>query len=99
ADKGHAIKAVMIVHNETSTGVTSNIPALRQAIDRARHPALLMVDAISSLGASDEIASTISKAGCRARSMAWRSAGMLLVTPVEVSLWTIMTALIACPLS
>jgi alanine-glyoxylate transaminase/serine-glyoxylate transaminase/serine-pyruvate transaminase len=53
ADKGHAIKAVMIVHNETSTGVTSNIPTLRQAIDRARHPALLMVDAISSLGATD----------------------------------------------
>ena len=53
ADKAHVIKAVMIVHNETSTGVTSDIAALRQAIDRARHPALLMVDAISSLGASE----------------------------------------------
>ncbi len=52
ADRAHAIKAVMIVHNETSTGVTSDVAAVRQAIDRARHPALLMVDAISSLGAT-----------------------------------------------
>jgi alanine-glyoxylate transaminase/serine-glyoxylate transaminase/serine-pyruvate transaminase len=49
-DKGHSIKAVMVVHNETSTGVTSRIPLIRQAIDKARHPALLMVDTISSLG-------------------------------------------------
>ncbi len=53
ADRAHAIKAVMLVHNETSTGVTSAVLAVRQAIDRARHPALLMVDAISSLGATD----------------------------------------------
>jgi alanine-glyoxylate transaminase/serine-glyoxylate transaminase/serine-pyruvate transaminase len=44
------IKAVMVVHNETSTGVTSRIPQIRQAIDRAHHGALLMVDTISSLG-------------------------------------------------
>ena len=49
-DKAHAIKAVMVVHNETSTGVTSRIPLVRQAIDKANHPALLMVDTISSLG-------------------------------------------------
>ncbi len=49
-DKGHAIKAVMVVHNETSTGVTSRIPEIRKAIDSARHPALLLVDTISSLG-------------------------------------------------
>lgn len=49
ADKAHAIKAVLVVHNETSTGVTSAIPPIRQAIDRAAHPALLMVDTISSL--------------------------------------------------
>ena len=49
-DKAHSIKAVMVVHNETSTGVTSRIPLIRQAIDKARHPALLMVDTISSLG-------------------------------------------------
>ncbi len=50
ADTSHRIKAVCVVHNETSTGVTSRIPLVRQAIDRARHPALLMVDTISSLG-------------------------------------------------
>ena len=50
ADTGHAIKAVCIVHNETSTGATSDIPAVRAAIDAAGHPALLMVDTISSLG-------------------------------------------------
>ena len=53
ADKQHAIKAVMVVHNETSTGVTSRIPEIRAAMDRARHPALLMVDTISSLGSID----------------------------------------------
>jgi alanine-glyoxylate transaminase/serine-glyoxylate transaminase/serine-pyruvate transaminase len=50
ADTGHEIKAVAVVHNETSTGVTSRIPPLRAAIDRARHPALLLVDTVSSLG-------------------------------------------------
>jgi len=50
-DKGHVTKAVLVVHNETSTGVTSGIAELRRAINRAGHPALLMVDAISSLGA------------------------------------------------
>jgi len=53
ADKGHAIKTVCIVHNETSTGVTSNIAAVREAINRAAHPALLMVDTISSLASID----------------------------------------------
>jgi len=53
ADKAHAIKAVMAVHNETSTGVASRIPLLRVAIDRARHPALLLVDTISSLASID----------------------------------------------
>ncbi len=52
-DKAHAIKAVCVVHNETSTGVTSNIAAVRQAIDTCGHPALLMVDTISSLGSVD----------------------------------------------
>jgi alanine-glyoxylate transaminase/serine-glyoxylate transaminase/serine-pyruvate transaminase len=49
ADTQHAIKAVCVVHNETSTGVTSNIAAVRRAIDAAKHPALLMVDTISGL--------------------------------------------------
>ncbi len=53
ADKNHAIKAVMVVHNETSTGVTSRIGEIRKAIDSAGHPALFMVDVISSLGSID----------------------------------------------
>ena len=52
-DKGHTLKAVCVVHNETSTGVTSRIKLIREAIDRAKHPALLMVDTISSLGSID----------------------------------------------
>jgi alanine-glyoxylate transaminase/serine-glyoxylate transaminase/serine-pyruvate transaminase len=52
-DRQHLIKAVCIVHNETSTGVTADVAAVRQAIDSAGHPALLMVDTISSLGSID----------------------------------------------
>jgi alanine-glyoxylate transaminase/serine-glyoxylate transaminase/serine-pyruvate transaminase len=52
-DRGHEFKAVMIVHNETSTGVTSGIGETRKAIDRAKHPALFMVDTISSLASID----------------------------------------------
>jgi alanine-glyoxylate transaminase / serine-glyoxylate transaminase / serine-pyruvate transaminase len=53
ADKGHQIKAVCAVHNETSTGVASRIGEVRAAMDRAQHPALLLVDTISSLGSID----------------------------------------------
>ena len=53
ADTRHAIKAVCVVHNETSTGVTSDIAAVRRAIDAAGHPALLMVDTISGLASAD----------------------------------------------
>ena len=53
ADSGHEIKAVCVVHNETSTGVTSDIQAVRKAMDSAHHPALLLVDTISSLGSVD----------------------------------------------
>ena len=52
-DRTHAIKAVMVVHNETSTGSLSRIPEIRRAIDAVGHPALLMVDTISSLGSAD----------------------------------------------
>jgi len=52
-DREHKIKAVCVVHNETSTGVTSNIAAVRRAIDAAGHPALLMVDSISGLASAD----------------------------------------------
>lgn len=50
ADEQRRIRAVTVVHNETSSGVVSDIPAIREAIDAARHPALLIVDAVSSLG-------------------------------------------------
>jgi alanine-glyoxylate transaminase/serine-glyoxylate transaminase/serine-pyruvate transaminase len=53
ADAAHAIKAVCVVHNETSTGVTTRIPPIRNALDRVGHPAMLMVDTISSLGSID----------------------------------------------
>jgi alanine-glyoxylate transaminase / serine-glyoxylate transaminase / serine-pyruvate transaminase len=52
-DKGHKIKAVCVVHNETSTGCVTNIPAIRKALDSAKHPALLLVDTISGLGSMD----------------------------------------------
>src|SRR5204862_2842388 len=52
-DGAHEIKAVCVVHNETSTGCVSHIDEVRKAIDEARHPALLMVDTISSLGSID----------------------------------------------
>jgi alanine-glyoxylate transaminase/serine-glyoxylate transaminase/serine-pyruvate transaminase len=52
-DSGHQIKCVCVVHNETSTGVTSDIAAVRKAIDAAHHPALLMVDTISGLASVD----------------------------------------------
>ncbi|HEU5158491.1 MAG TPA: aminotransferase class V-fold PLP-dependent enzyme [Streptosporangiaceae bacterium] len=52
-DTAHDIAAVMVVHNETSTGVRSRVPEIRAAIDRAGHPALLLVDTISSLGSMD----------------------------------------------
>ena len=53
ADTEKKIKSVNIVHNETSTGVTSRIAEIREAMDRVNHPALLMVDTISSLGSAD----------------------------------------------
>ena len=53
ADKGHKIKAVCVVHNETSTGCRSHIDEIRKAMDAAKHPALLMADTISSLGVMD----------------------------------------------
>jgi len=52
-DTAHTIKAVCVVHNETSTGVASRIPLIRKAIEKAQHPALFMVDTISSLGSID----------------------------------------------
>ena len=53
ADAAHAIKGVLVVHNETATGLSIPVPEVRRAIDAARHPALLLVDTISSLGCFD----------------------------------------------
>ncbi|HEX5994786.1 MAG TPA: aminotransferase class V-fold PLP-dependent enzyme [Jiangellales bacterium] len=53
ADTGHAVKAILVVHNETSTGVTSRVAEIRKAIDSTGHPTLLLVDTISSLGSID----------------------------------------------
>ncbi|HKZ96043.1 MAG TPA: aminotransferase class V-fold PLP-dependent enzyme [Hyphomicrobiaceae bacterium] len=53
ADKNREIKAVFATHNETATGVTSDVAALRKALDAAKHPALLMVDGVSSVGSID----------------------------------------------
>ena len=53
ADREHAIKAVLVTHNETATGVTSDIAAVRAALDAADHPALLMVDGVSSIASID----------------------------------------------
>ena len=50
ADKNHEIKAVLVTHNETSTGIASRVEEIRKAIDATKHPALFMVDTISSLG-------------------------------------------------
>ncbi|MFB1024367.1 MAG: aminotransferase class V-fold PLP-dependent enzyme [Octadecabacter sp.] len=53
ADKNHAIKVVLATHNETATGVKSDIAAVRKAIDAAGHPAMLFVDGVSSIGSMD----------------------------------------------
>jgi len=53
ADRSHAIKAVLATHNETATGVRSDIAAVRRALDAAGHPALLLVDGVSSIGSMD----------------------------------------------
>jgi alanine-glyoxylate transaminase/serine-glyoxylate transaminase/serine-pyruvate transaminase len=53
ADREHRVKAVLVVHNETSTGATTRLPAIRAAIDAARHPALLIVDSVSGVASID----------------------------------------------
>ena len=53
ADKDHEIKAVLVTHNETATGVRSDVAAVRRAMDAAKHPALLLVDGVSSIGSMD----------------------------------------------
>jgi alanine-glyoxylate transaminase / serine-glyoxylate transaminase / serine-pyruvate transaminase len=53
AERTHSIKAILVVHNETATGVTSDIAAVRWAMDAASHPAMLYVDCVSSLASID----------------------------------------------
>ncbi|MGH7015001.1 MAG: aminotransferase class V-fold PLP-dependent enzyme [Stellaceae bacterium] len=53
ADKAHKIKAVLVCHNETATGVTSDVAGIRKALDAAKHPALLFVDGVSSIASID----------------------------------------------
>lgn len=53
ADTDKKIKAIAVVHNETATGVTSDLPKIRETIDACGHPALFMVDGVSSIGALD----------------------------------------------
>lgn len=53
ADKAHEIKALLIVHNETATGVTNDLPAIRRTLDAAAHPALFFVDGVSSIASLD----------------------------------------------
>ena len=53
ADRDHEIKAVLVTHNETATGVRSDVAAVRRAMDAAKHPALLLVDGVSSIGSMD----------------------------------------------
>lgn len=52
-DKTHSIRAVLVTHNETATGVRSDVSAVRRALDELKHPALLMVDGVSSIGSMD----------------------------------------------
>jgi alanine-glyoxylate transaminase/serine-glyoxylate transaminase/serine-pyruvate transaminase len=89
ADPGHAIKAVCVVHNETSTGVTSDIAAVRRAIDAAGHPALLMVDTVSGLGSADyrhdEWAVDVAVAGSQKGLMLPPGIGMNALSPRAIA--------------
>lgn len=76
ADDAHAIRAVMVVHNETSTGVTSRVPEVRAAIDREGHPALLLVDVISSLASIDYARSRSDARAARHRHAGGHRAGV-----------------------
>ena len=85
ADKDHRIKAVMVVHNETATGVTSDIGAVRKAMDAAGHPALLFVDGISSIGSlpfeMDEWGVDCAIAGSQKGFMLPAGLGLICISP------------------
>lgn len=85
ADTAHAIQAVLLVHNETATGVTNDIAAVREAIDDARHPALLLVDGVSSIGSIefrfDEWGVDVAICGSQKGFMMPAGLGMLCLSP------------------
>jgi alanine-glyoxylate transaminase/serine-glyoxylate transaminase/serine-pyruvate transaminase len=85
ADKAHEIKGVLVVHNETSTGVTSDVAGVRKALDAAKHPALLLVDGVSSIGSldygHDEWGVDFSIAGSQKGFMMPAGLGLLCVSP------------------
>jgi alanine-glyoxylate transaminase/serine-glyoxylate transaminase/serine-pyruvate transaminase len=65
-DKSHRIKAVLVTHNETATGVTSDVPGVRRVMDAAGHPAMLYVDGVSSIATPDWLPSWWISAGAAA---------------------------------
>ncbi|HET9653143.1 MAG TPA: aminotransferase class V-fold PLP-dependent enzyme [Usitatibacter sp.] len=87
-DRGHRIKGVMVVHNETATGVTSDLAAVRRAIDAARHPALFFVDSVSGLGSIDlrftEWGIDLAVAGSQKGLMMPAGMGLVCVSPKAV---------------
>jgi alanine-glyoxylate transaminase/serine-glyoxylate transaminase/serine-pyruvate transaminase len=90
ADTTHAIKAVLVVHNETATGVTNDLAGIREAIDDAKHPALLMVDGVSSIGSLDfrfdEWGVDVAICGSQKGFMMPAGLGMLCVSPKAMAL-------------
>lgn len=90
ADAGHAIRAVLLVHNETATGVTNDVAEVREAIDAARHPALLLVDGVSSIGSLDfrfdDWGVDVAICGSQKGFMMPAGLGMLCVSPKAMAL-------------
>lgn len=85
ADKSHDIKALLVVHNETATGVTTDIAGLREAMDAAKHPALLLVDGVSSIGSlefkQDEWGVDVAITGSQKGFMMPAGLGMVSLSP------------------
>ena len=90
ADTGHQVKGVLVVHNETATGVTSDVSAVRKAIDAAGHPALLYVDGVSSIGSlrfqMDEWEVDLAITGSQKGLMLPAGLGIICVSPRAMAL-------------
>ncbi|MEO7984884.1 MAG: aminotransferase class V-fold PLP-dependent enzyme [Gemmatimonadales bacterium] len=91
ADKNHQIKAVLFTHNETATGVTSDVGAMRKALNDTRHPALLMVDGVSSIASidfrMDEWGVDLAVAGSQKGFMLPAGLGIVCVSPKALALY------------